>query len=69
MVKCINSYFCCQLSGNRFCDEKNDWLESHRETATVEDIYKQKHELEELLKPMLSKLEDTGNFFMYFIHF
>lgn len=49
-----------QLSGNRFCDEKNDWLESHKEHATVEEIYKQKQELEELLKPMLSKLEETG---------
>lgn len=51
---------CWQLSGNRFCDEKNDWLESHKENATVEDIYKQKQELEELLKPILSKLEESG---------
>jgi len=49
-----------KLSGNRFCDEKTDWLESHKESASVEDIYKQKHELEELLRPMLSKLEDPG---------
>ncbi|XP_020627395.1 ankyrin repeat domain-containing protein 45-like isoform X1 [Orbicella faveolata] len=49
-----------KLSGNRFCDEKNDWLESHKENATVEDIYKQKEELEELLKPILSKLDESG---------
>lgn len=52
-----------KLSGNRFCDEKNDWLESHKEHATVEEIYKQKQELEELLKPMLSKLEETDEDF------
>ncbi|XP_073242544.1 ankyrin repeat domain-containing protein 45-like isoform X2 [Porites lutea] len=49
-----------KLSGNRFCDEKNDWLESHKENATVEEINKQKRELEELLKPILSKLDDSG---------
>lgn len=53
-----------KLSGNRFCDEKNDWLESHKENATVEEIYKQKHELEELLKPILSKLEDSDEEFL-----
>ena len=61
--------FCWQLSGNRFCDEKNDWLESHKENATVEDIYKQKQELEELLKPILSKLEESGTkYYKSFIH-
>ncbi|XP_068732415.1 ankyrin repeat domain-containing protein 45-like isoform X1 [Montipora capricornis] len=50
-----------KLNGNRFCDEKNDWLEAHRESASVEEIYRQKGELEELLKPMLSKLEDTDD--------
>ena len=53
-----------KLSGNRFCDEKNDWLESHKESATVEEINKQKRELEELLKPILSKLDDPGNFLL-----
>ena len=52
------------MSGNRFCDEKNDWLDSHKENATVEEINKQKRELEELLKPILSKLDDSGNFFL-----
>ena len=56
--------FSWQLSGNRFCDEKNDWLDSHKENATVEEINKQKRELEELLKPILSKLDDSGNFFL-----
>lgn len=56
--------FFSKLSGNRFCDEKNDWLESHKENATVEEINKQKRELEELLKPILSKLDDSGNFFL-----
>ena len=55
-----SNYCHLQLNGNRFCDEKNDWLEAHRESASVEEIYRQKGELEELLKPMLSKLEDTG---------
>lgn len=48
-----------KLNGNRFCDEKSDWLEAHKENASVEEIYRQKYELEELLKPMLSKLEET----------
>lgn len=52
------------MSGNRFCDEKNDWLDSHKENATVAEINKQKRELEELLKPILSKLDDSGNFFL-----
>lgn len=60
--------FFCQLSGNRFCDEKSDWLESHKESATVDEIYKQKYELEELLKPMLNKLEDAGIFLCLFIY-
>ena len=52
--------FVLQLSGNRFCDEKNEWLTSHKESSTLEEVLKQKAELAESLHPILSKLEDHG---------
>ncbi|XP_031573896.1 ankyrin repeat domain-containing protein 45-like [Actinia tenebrosa] len=49
-------------SGNRYCDEKNEWLEANRNSSTLEEVLKQKKEFDELLQPILDKLTgDTEN--------
>lgn len=49
-----------QATGNRLCDEKNDWLMTNLEYASVKQIYGKKKELEESLQYIFLKLEDSG---------
>ncbi|EDO47171.1 predicted protein [Nematostella vectensis] len=50
-----------RVSGNRYCDEKSEWLENNADTASLEEIVKQKEDLAGVLQPILSKLEDIEN--------
>lgn len=46
-----------KILGNRFCDEKLDWIESNRDLASYQQITDKKLELEQQLKNTMSKLE------------
>lgn len=48
-----------KATGNRLCDEKNDWLMTNLEYASVKQIYGKKKELEQSLQYILLKLEDS----------
>lgn len=50
------------MTGNKFCDEKNIWLMTHKDTASVELILRKKDELYESLRKVFIKLQYLDEF-------
>ena len=48
-----------KIHGNRFCDEKLDWVENNRDVASYQQIVEKKNELKNQLKNTMSKLESS----------
>ena len=47
-----------KVHGNRFCDEKLDWIEVNRDMASHQSIQDKKTELEQQMKNTMSKLDN-----------
>ena len=50
--------FVLKVTGNKACDEKNNWMENNKEMATLEEIKAATDELETILQPIFSKLKE-----------
>eukprot|EP00794_Sanderia_malayensis_P015964 gene15964-17570_t len=50
-----------RVTGNKACDEKANWVEANKETATVEEVNSATEQLREILKPILSKLKEQSD--------
>ena len=57
-VSMFKAIYFFQIVGNRACDEKLNWLENNKDSATAEQITQAKTALEDALRPIMAKLKD-----------
>ena len=48
-----------KIHGNRYCDEKLDWIESNRDIASFQQILDKKNELISQLSNTMSRLSSS----------
>jgi len=47
-----------RITGNKACDEKTNWMENNKDSVTLDEIKIAINELETILAPIFSKLQD-----------